>query len=405
MYHNTKSEQECCGCFACEKICGTAAVCMQKDKKGFYYPVVDEDKCVHCGRCEAVCPMEKNYVGVSAEPEIYAAACRDVRVVKNSSSGGVFSALCKWILKQDGVVYGAAFDESYSVRHMRGTSAEELRRFRGSKYVESDISAVYQQAEQDLREGRTVLLSGTPCQISALKAWLTLRKVPAERLYTCDIICHGVPSQKVWSDYLDLIREQYLAEGDQIQSVNMRSKQQAWESQELKISLKNRNIDKEIRDFSFNTLFHSLNLHRASCFHCRYTSYQRPGDLTLGDFWNYRQAKLSFQPDAGISEVLVNTEKGKKVLEAIRKDLLIQEISRKDSWQAHLEFSSKEPAGRNRFWEEYLKADKLSEKEQILRRYMKGSLLTRVIRAAGPVLRKTGLYSAAGKLYRTVVKK
>ena len=80
MYHNTKSEQECCGCFACEKICGTAAVCMQKDKKGFYYPVVDEDKCVHCGRCEAVCPMEKNYVGVSAEPEIYAAACRDVQL-------------------------------------------------------------------------------------------------------------------------------------------------------------------------------------------------------------------------------------------------------------------------------------------------------------------------------------
>ena len=170
MYYETLNRHDCCGCFACEKICGVKAVTMKEDEKSFLFPVVDETKCVHCGLCAKVCPMEKNYVGQDADPGIYAAANKDTDVVKSSSSGGIFSKLCEWVLAQDGVIYGAAFDENFMVRHMRAETAEEAVKFRGSKYVESTLEDVYAQAEADLRSGKTVLLSGTPCQISALKS-------------------------------------------------------------------------------------------------------------------------------------------------------------------------------------------------------------------------------------------
>lgn len=401
-YAVTQDPHDCCGCTACQNICPVHAISMKTDEKGFCYPEVDNSLCVNCRQCEHVCPMEKNYVNVPAEPDIYAVICKNQNVVRRSSSGGFFTVLCRWILKQDGVIYGAVFDDQFMVCHTRGTTAADIRRFRGSKYVESSIAQIYEQIEKDLKEGRYVLLSGTPCQISALKAWMEAKRIPDEKLYTFDVICHGVPSRKVWADYLDIISRAYAGEDNPIIGINMRSKQASWEKQQFRIKLKNKQINHIIQDFSFNKIFLSLNLHRSSCFNCRYTSFKRPGDFSSGDFWNYKQANLTFSPEGGLNEVLINTPKGKELFLQLADEIEYQPISKEICWQPHLEYSAKEPQSRDLFWEEYLKTD---DKEAVLRKYMKGSLVTRVIHVVTPLLRKTGLYTKAGRLYRQIFAK
>ena len=398
MYTETKNIHDCCGCQACMMICGKNAITMSVNEEGFAYPVLNSDKCVRCGLCAKVCPMEKDYVREAADPDIYAVKSKSGEVLQSSSSGGMFSILSRWILDRGGVVYGAAFDESFRLSHIRGETDRDILKMRTSKYVESDISGVYEAARSDLLAGRYVLLTGTPCQISALLAWLKMRHVPTDTLYTMDVICHGVPSRKVWADYVDILRKDFLPSGHRITGINMRSKKVSWEKQEVAATLDSGEV-KLLSDFSFNRLFLSLNITRPSCFHCRYTSYQRVSDFTLGDFWNFDQARLRFDPRGGVNEVLVNTAKGRALFEQVRENADIQPLTKEVAWQPHLEYPAKEPAGRAKFWNEYLSSE---DKKAVISRYMKGSFVTRVIHAVTPLLRKTGLYTIAGKCYKLV---
>lgn len=400
MFLDSGDKNQCCGCMACSQICSVSVIEMKQDEKGFFYPVLDKEKCVNCGRCRKVCPMEENFVGQTAEPDIYAVKNKKEEVLKNSSSGGMFSVLAEWVLAQNGVVYGVAFDESFTVRHMRATGKEQVLAFRGSKYVESDISEVYRSLENDLKNSLTVLLTGTPCQISAVTKYLTQRRTDTEKLYTCDNICHGVPSRKVWSDYLDILKKKYIAADDEITYIHMRSKKVSWKVKTLDIRLGSGNIDEKVNELSFNKLYETLLLHRTSCFNCKYTSYMRLADFSVGDFWNAESSQLAFDIEGGVNTVLVNTEKGRTLFETLRPFMEVENISKEAAWQAHLEYSSKKPSKYEEFWKEYNEA---SDKEIVICRYMKGSLLTRIIRKMSPVLRKLGLYTLAGKLYKVII--
>lgn len=403
MFLENLQKENCCGCTACSRICGRSAIQMHTDKKGFRYPVVNPDLCVNCGLCEKVCPMQENYTGQDADPEIYAYQNQKDGVLKQSSSGGMFSAIVDWILSQNGVVYGAGFDQDYMVVHSRATTLEETVRFRTSKYVESRFDAVFDTILKDLKSGVPVLVSGTPCQISAVKKFVNLRKADTSNLYLVDLVCHGVPSRKVWADYLGILKEKYMKPGDQITGINMRSKKYSWDKQVLDIETTSGPLDLVNEDFSFNKFFLTLYCHRPSCFHCRYTSFKRPGDISLCDFWNVDQAGLTFDPEGGINEVLLNTEKGAELFERVSGTGYKQKISKSVAWQPHLEYSSKKPKEQSRFWRQYLAVD---DKETILRSYMKGSFMTWMIHQLTPILRKTGLYTFAGSMYkRFVVKK
>ncbi len=399
MYIDSMIKKDCCGCSACEQICGVNAIRMEADEQGFSYPVFDFDKCVHCGLCTKVCPMEKNYVKEQADPYIYAFSNKKKDVLEKSSSGGMFTVLSDWILEKNGTVYGAAFDRDFNVRHCKAETAGETSSFRTSKYVQSDFSDVYQSAAADLKDGRYVLVTGTPCQIAAITEWLSIRRVPTEKFYTLDVICHGVPSPKIWQEYLEIIRRKYIGNDNYITAVNMRSKKESWENQKMDIQTAYGDLSKDVDEFDYNELFHSLNIIRESCFHCRYTSFKRPSDFTIGDFWNYSQANLEFDPDGGLNEVLINTEKGRRLFLEIKDQGNWQRITKEVCWQPHLEYSAKEPASREQFWNDY--AISLN-KENVMRKYMKGSMVVQVIRTVTPVLRKTGLYVLAGKMYRTV---
>lgn len=400
MYLDNTQKGQCCGCAACSYICPVSAIKMQEDERGFFYPMVNLNKCIKCNRCQKVCPMEKNYVEQKAEPLIYAAKNRNEETLNFSSSGGIYSLLAQWILEQKGIVYGAAFDEKFSVRHMRATSMEEAVKFRGSKYVESDLSDIYPLLIKDLKNGKTVLFTGTPCQVSAITEFLNLKQIDTAKLYTCDNICHGVPSRKVWVDYINILKNKYIPDKDNIIFINMRSKKKAWETKTIDIKLENGNIDNVINKMSFNRLYESLLLNRLSCFQCKYTSYKRCSDLTLGDFWNADNIPLPFDIKKGISSVIINTAKGKMVFEKIRTKMCTHELSKKQCWQPHLEYSAKRPTKQDQFWHEYNLA---SDKEVVIRKYLNGSLLTQFIRRVSPFLRKTGLYGMAGKLYKVLI--
>lgn len=400
MFLDSQKKMDCCGCMACSQVCGVSAITMKQDKQGFYYPVVDTEKCVNCGLCRKVCPMEENYVGQNAEPDIYALRNRDSKVLNSSSSGGTFTLLAKWILERNGVIYGVAFDREYRVKHMRAECMETAGAFRTSKYVESDISAVYRDISQDLRDGRKVLLTGTPCQISGVLKFLRTKKVNMENLYTCDNICHGVPSRKIWKDYISILKKKYIAEDDEIISVNMRSKKVSWKQQVMDVKLRKGNIDEVVEEFSFNKFFLSLFGNRPSCFRCRYTSYKRPSDFTLGDFWNVENANVPFDIEGGVNVVLINTEKGKQVFSEICKEAQIHKVTKQAGWQPHLEYSAKPPKKQDEFWKEYCSTE---DKEAVMRKYMKGSFLSKLIRIATPVLTKVGLYGFAGKMYKVLL--
>lgn len=402
MFLDNHSKKDCCGCTACSQVCNASAITMKQDKCGFFYPVVDKNKCKDCGLCEKVCPMLENYTAQEAEPDIYALRNPSKKVLSESSSGGMFTLLAGWILQQQGVIYGVAFDDGFRVRHTRAESENDYQKFRTSKYVESDISEIYTQILADLKDGRTVLVTGTPCQISAVNKFLKVKRADTSRLYTCDNICHGVPSRKLWEDYLNILRTNYIASDDEITHINMRSKKVSWKEQVLDIRLKKGNIDKTVEDFSFNRFFLSLYGNRPSCFNCRYTSYKRPGDFSLGDFWNCEQAGLPFSIEDGVNVVLVNTPKGQAIFDLLKEQAETKAVTKKECWQPHLEYSAKPPAKRKEFWQEYLAA---SDKEAVMRKYMKGSLVTRTVRLLSPFLRKTGLYNLAGKLYKVILVK
>lgn len=402
MFLENQSRKDCCGCSACSNICSASAITMRQDKYGFYYPRLDKTKCKNCGLCEKVCPMLENYVNQEADPAIYAVRNPDKSVLMESSSGGMFTLLARWTLNQNGVIYGVAFDDSFSVRHMRAEDEETAWKFRTSKYVDSDISEVYAHIIDDLKNSRTVLLTGTPCQISGVCKYLKVKRINTEKLYTCDNICHGVPSRKIWEDYIKILKTKYIASDDEITHINMRSKKVSWREQVLDVRLKKGSVDSVISTFSFNKFFLSLYGNRPSCFHCRYTSYKRPGDFSLGDFWTGEKANLPFDIESGVNVVLVNTAKGQQLFDSLKGQFDSKSVTRQECWQPHLEYSAKPPKNRQKFWQEYLAASD-SEKEAVLRKYMKGSMITRIIRTLSPFLRKTGLYNLAGKMYKLLI--
>lgn len=195
-----KRKEDCCGCAACRDKCPTQAIQMKEDEEGFFYPVIAEDQCVGCGQCEQVCPVQHAENHQATQIKAYACHAKDNELRRNSTSGGMFAVLARWfLLEKRGIVYGARFDAQYQVVHYGIESLEELMQLQGSKYVQSDMTGIYRQIEEKLKQERYVLFSGMPCQIEALKNYLGREY---ERLYLVDIVCFGIGSPGIWRQYL-----------------------------------------------------------------------------------------------------------------------------------------------------------------------------------------------------------
>lgn len=398
---DSKGKEECCGCGACEQICPVHAIVIKEDSEGFLYPSILKDVCIKCNRCEMVCPFESDYTKKDASPEIYAAINNMESICKKSSSGGVFTAVSNWILEQHGVVFGVKYDDMFQVVHAAAQCVEDRNRFRGSKYVQSNTDHIYMQVELELKRGIPVLFSGTPCQVEALNKYMRLKSVDIQNLYTIDNICHGVASPRIWANYVEELKKM-LRENEQLCYLNMRSKNCGWRRQEMEVITNQRNISQYVnRKFSWNRLFLSLFITRPSCFFCRFTSYKRCADLTLADYWNYENAGLSLDDKNGVSLVMVNTKKGKKLFSTAKKELQVCPSTKEDCWQIHLQFPNNEPSKRGKFWRDYERLETLV----VLKRYVRGSGMNKIIRAVSPVLRRVGLYTLVAQVHHRISRK
>ena len=216
---NIDNPSDCCGCTACASVCTHDAITMQPDALGFLYPRVDESKCVDCGLCDKVCAFNDDYDRSLnlPQPDAYGARHKDMDEVATSRSGAAFIAISDWILKHGGAVYGAGYADHFRVVHKRAVTKEERDEFKGSKYVQSDLTGIFRQVKQDLKDGRIVLFSGTPCQTSGLNSFIG--KHLRENLYLVDIVCHGVPGPYLWRDFLAYVEKKH---GDTVSVVNFR---------------------------------------------------------------------------------------------------------------------------------------------------------------------------------------
>lgn len=349
---NIQDKSACSGCTACSAVCGRNAITMTPDGMGFKYPVVDMEKCVECGLCEKVCAFKPDYRTPENfdSPRIYAARQKEIAEIEKSRSGGVFAAISDVILEEGGVVYGAGYDSSFRVLHKKAVTKEQRDEFRGSKYVQSDMDGIFRQVAEDLKAGLNVLFSGTPCQTAGLQSFLTLRKVNREKLFVCDIVCHGVPSPFIWRDYLDYIQRK---EGKKVIGVNFRDKSKlGWAAHKESFKFD----DGYTYTYTYTYTFCQHIMFRHSCGVCHYTNLRRTGDITLADFWGWEKIDKSINADnKGVSLIFVNTPKGADMFDKISVRLNAIPTTADKCMQPNLQHPSEIHPQRNKFEDDYIK--------------------------------------------------
>ena len=310
----TVDYEKCTGCGACVQRCPKRCISWTQREFGFRYPQIDKDACVNCGQCEKVCPIDKA-LEVSAEQKAYAAVHKDDEVLAKSTSGGAFTAIADAVFAQGGIVYGAAMLNGMQVKHIRTEDRTAFAELRSSKYLQSDTGTTYQMVEQDLKQGKVVLYSGTPCQIDGLKCFL---RKEYENLYTADIVCHGVGSQAYFDKYMEFAKERY----GKIKALRFRSKEYAgWSCGGGVVVVGTSNSIKKIpyRDFDnyYYSYFLSGDIYRKCCYSCKYANTKRVGDFSLGDYWGVEALNLPLQTENGCSLLLVNNDRVEKLLETV----------------------------------------------------------------------------------------
>ena len=312
----------CCGCRACVQKCPKQCISLE-EKDGFFYPVIDKERCINCGLCERVCQYtEKNQERRKDRTvlQTYAVWHKDEKEVLKSTSGGVFFALGEQFIQDGGVVIGAEYMPDFSVKLSAAATVEACKAFRKSKYVFCNTDTTYSQAERLLKEGQNVLFTGTPCQIMGLYSFLGK---DYDTLFTVDIVCHGFNAPVSLQSYLEMMEKK---DGGKTTSIDFRHKSRGNPDPELYMTFSGGQTHVEpYRTSDFGKLYGSNALLMASCTTCQYANTARPGDLTIGDFWGIEQHCPQAYHVDGTSLLLVNSEKGKKLLESMKENVVAHE--------------------------------------------------------------------------------
>lgn len=308
---------ECTGCYACYNVCQYDAITMVMTADGFYKPHITEEKCIECGMCAKKCPVLDTDYNNKKEPDFFMAWSMNRETRKNSSSGGMFSEIAKNILKEGGKVYGVVWDENFELEHIKVDSLEKLLPLRGSKYLQSKVNKSYLEIKDILENSvKKVLFVGTPCQVAGLK-----KIVENDRLLTCDLLCHGIPSYISFKSYLSSLN-------DRINEVNFRDKITGWTNYSITLRGEKDTYSKPFtKDRFFMGFLRDYYLNEA-CYNCKFSVLPRQGDITLGDFWGI--SKEYDRNNEGVSVVLANNKKGYEVLISLAKseDIELEKVEK-----------------------------------------------------------------------------
>lgn len=319
------NKEICTGCMACLNACAKGALTFVKDEEGFLQPSVNADLCVECGLCERSCPeMQKQFHQHNEDPEVYAGWNKIDRRI--SSSGGAFSSIARYVLSLGGVVFGATLDEKLICKHIEVDDIDGLKKLRGSKYIQSYIGMVYKEVKKHLLCDQYVLFTGTPCQVSGLKSYLGK---DFEKLITIDLICHGVPSQEIFSSYIEKMQKRLgFAEKERVLNYEFRRRDGWCETPSVTTTM-NKSFPLYGIDSLYMSAFDKAAIFRKSCYTCHYAQTARVGDFSIGDFWGLGHQGIPFKHDMtkGVSLLIVNSDKGRKVFESLGDDDIYEKRS------------------------------------------------------------------------------
>ncbi|MBQ2990801.1 MAG: Coenzyme F420 hydrogenase/dehydrogenase, beta subunit C-terminal domain [Clostridia bacterium] len=370
------NKAECTGCGACASICPKGAITMKPDEEGFLYPAVDASLCIECDACEKRCPVGKELP--QSHMRAMGAQNKDEEIRRQSSSGGVFTALAQEMFARGGVVFGAAFDEKLHLEHIGAMNEGELAPMRGSKYVQSSAAEAISHAVSLLGKGIPVLFSGTPCQVAGMKAAAGSRR--EENLLTVDFVCHGVPSPGVFASYISELEKKH---GKRVTAYTFRDKRNGW------------------KDFSAVATFEDGSEHaggqkdepylygflqnlylRPSCAQCDALRGNRHlSDITIADLWGAQEICPQHDDDTGLSLVLVHTRKGQDALERVKSRLhsfSVLDLQKMLRYNPSIEHTAKAHEKRRAFFARYRK--KGFESERVLKLLAGPGLAERIVR-------------------------
>lgn len=336
----------CMGCSACMNICPVGAISMIRDEEGFLHPEIDQSKCIKCGACKKTCPVINTHENETIN-ECYACYSKDDELKSKSSSGGIFGEVSNLVLENRGIVIGAAFDENNKLKHIAITKKEDLKLLQGSKYLQSDLKNMFKYIKENVNS-KLILFVGTPCQVAGLKASL---RQEFDNLITMDIICHGVPSPKLFDNYVEYLESH---EKEQLVNYNFRDKKTGWDTYSNTATFKSKKKTQYANENDYMKLFLSDNALRKSCYNCNFKLGNKYSDITLGDFWGIKNVKAEMYDKKGVSAVVINTLKGKKMFEEITNNLVYEKCSINDivKYNPSLKISSKRPIGRDTFFKD-----------------------------------------------------
>lgn len=365
-------KSDCCGCYGCVNVCPKQCIDMNIDNEGFWYPKVNKDLCIDCNLCEKVCPVIQNVDKKEFDTVAYACKNKNEKIRLSSSSGGVFTNICEYVINNGGVVFGAAFNKNFAVEHMEANTIEECEKFRGSKYVQSKIGETYKNAKKYLDERRLVLFSGTPCQIKGLNLFLR-RKY--DNLIALDIVCHGVPSPLVFDIYKTNLKKEYNSD---IENITFRDKSNGWANYRYKINFKNgKKQDKVHREDVYSNGFLSDLYLRPSCYECKAKNFISGSDVTLADYWGIQDKHPEFDDDKGVSLVLVHSKKGQEILNHISSN--IDRIKTDLAYSISCNPSAVKPVIYNKNREKFFNELNKTNLNELIEKYTKVSMIKKVV--------------------------
>lgn len=363
-------KNECCGCSACNNICPLECITMKSDSEGFWYPEVEYAKCIKCQKCIKVCPAvnKPSTENTLKNAQVVAAYSKNEEIRINSTSGGMFSEIAKYILNNKGKVFGARYNENHLVEHCKIEDISQIQILRQSKYLQSDILKTFKEAKEELNIGNIVLFAGTPCHIAALKNFLGK---DYENLLTIDFLCRGVISPDVYKQYLKSLEKKYKSK---IKKVIFKNKTFGWHRFSTKVIfengeeyIKDRYTDSYMRGYLEGNLYL-----RPSCYECQYKTLPRYSDITLGDFWGIEKIKKHLDQDKGTSIFMINTNKGKEVFEKIKENLIFEEMKLEDIYLGNIALTEKtaypDLNKKEEFFKNYLKEDFENLVEKLLKK-------------------------------------
>ena len=393
---------ECTGCMACYNACQKQAIDVIKDKEGFLQPQVNAESCIECGLCEKSCPVVTPLEPwEDVTPKVYAAWHEEDR--RESSSGGAFSAFARKTIEEGGVVFGAAFDTDFHLRHIEVIKVEGLKALRGSKYVQSEIGDTFRSVKKYLKENRKVMFCGTPCQVAGLRGYL---RKQYENLLTADLACHGVPSKAIFHSYLNKLEKRLGKAEKCIRIVNYEFRRRDGWGKTPSISTMSNSTppSSTIRslygvDALYMEAFDKSALFRMSCYNCPFAKIPRVGDITLADFWGVGRHGTPFRHSTtkGVSLIMVNSEQGKKAIANLDKQTFIEERTLEEALIENNNLRSPSTKHPRRdeiiadFLNDNITLDKIDKRYYLVDRSIKGTIKVLALR--------TGLFDAVKVIY------